>query len=217
MGTISASVLAQKSLNPILRTLRPLSNTANLTLLVRQSPSNFPLCSLSLQSPPSHPPSVAFLSLCFTLDKHLSSFKYIPGCFLHILTLTETWLPPKHPTSSVVLSHWGYLFPTSCELQSQVSSWHFLDVHSQFQTRTPSPSHTWNTSFKANAVPLWLLLPTICPVAYLHSVSSLEPSLRYGWLLCSGGWAILYLSFRALDLYLYFSLWTHPGPRQQSQ
>lgn len=61
--------------------------------------------SLSLHSPPSHPPTVAFpatVKIHSTVEKQFWSCKYSPGCSLYILALTETWLP-HHSTSLVVL------------------------------------------------------------------------------------------------------------------
>lgn len=94
---------------------------------------------------PAHPPSLTFSATLSsetpTVEKQLSSFKYIPGCSLHVLSLSENWLPPDYSTSLLVLSLKGSFFSTSQELQNQVNSQCFLHSPLPFPTITPSSSH----------------------------------------------------------------------------
>lgn len=101
--TITASMLAQKGLKPDFENLENFFIKHCKFDPLCHSNSDFPLCSLSLQSPPPYPPLLPSPLLCSTADRHLLSFKYISQGAFSTSLLTETWLPPEHSATSVLV------------------------------------------------------------------------------------------------------------------
>lgn len=97
--TINASMLAQKSLKPECENLENTFLKHCKFDLPCHSDSNFPLCSLSLQSLPPHPPTVAFPTVVFHCGQTPVVLHVYPWVLLPHLSWQRSGYPLSTPTS----------------------------------------------------------------------------------------------------------------------